>query len=318
MPEHGNDKYQPERDSLIRLFLYVYFLLSSLFIIHFCYAGSEQYSVIKTEYAVIRFNPELKGAADNVAEIYNRLTSELENTLKWRSDFIPEILLIKENKLFQQITGNAFFVAFAIPEKYLIVIDYSKMNLHPFSLSVTLKHELCHLLLHHHIRKENLPKWLDEGICQWISDGISEIIIDKQSVLNEAVISENLIPLNALSRSFPGDKHYLMLAYEESKSVTDYIVKEFGRESLLSFLNDLKNEVNLSEAVQHNFSISFEGLEEKWHFYLKNRITWFVYFSIHIYEILFFFSALITIYGFIRLVIKKREYQDQEDDDNPS
>ncbi len=301
---------------MIRLFLYVYFSLSSLFIIPLCSAGSEQYAVIKTEYAVIRFNPLLKGAANNVAEIYKGLTSELENNLKWRSDFIPEILLIKENKLFQQITGNTFFVAFAIPEKNLIVIDYSKMNVHPFSLSITLKHELCHLLLHHHIRRENLPKWLDEGICQHVSDGISEIIIDKRSVLNEAVISESLIPLNVLSRSFPGDKHSLALAYEESKSIAEYIIKEFGRESFLSFLNDLKNEVNFSEAVYHNFSISFEGLEERWHLYLKNRITWFVYFSIHIYEILFFFSALITIYGFIRLVIKKREYQDKEDDED--
>ena len=295
-----------------RLFLYV---LLSIFILHPCSVGSEQYAVIKTEYAVIRFDALLKGAADDVAEIYKGLTSELENTLQWRSDFRPEILLIRENKIFQQMTGNSLFVAFAVPEKNLIVIDYSKMNTHPFSLSVTLKHELCHLILHHHIRKNNLPKWLDEGICQWVSDGISELIIDKRSVLNEAVIADRLIPLNALSNSFPKDKHSLTLAYEESKSIVEYIVKEFGRTSLLSLLNNLKNEVQLAEAIQNNLSLSFDGLEERWHLYLKNRITWFVYFSIHIYEIIFFAGALITIYGFIRLAIKKREYKDEEDED---
>lgn len=76
------------------------------------------------------------------------------------------MLLIKDGKTFHRIAKNSLIVAIAIPEQYLIVIDYSKVHIHPFTLEVTLKHDVCHLLLHHHIPGDNLPKWLDEGISQ--------------------------------------------------------------------------------------------------------------------------------------------------------
>jgi len=179
---------------------------------------AEDTGVIEEEAVSIRFTGSLHSAAEKLAEVYPRLKAELETTLQWKLDLRPTIFLTKDSRAFQKIIGNDVIVAYAIPRRNLIVIDYSKMKIPPFTIEATVKHELCHLLLHHHIRGGVLPKWLDEGVAQWVSDGIAEILIDgKRSVLSEAILSGKHIPIRFLADSFPDDRNRLMLAYEESK-----------------------------------------------------------------------------------------------------
>lgn len=291
------------------------FFLFVLFIILFQPVYAEQTGIIQTNEVIVVFEEPLRSAAKEVTEIYAGLKVELEETLIWRLNFRPKVLLIKNRKTFERMTGSKFYVAFAIPQKKLVVIDYSKMNTHPFTLGTTLKHELCHLLLHHHIRRDNLPKWLDEGIAQWVSDCIAEIIMDtKQSVLKEATLSGNYISINGLTESFPEDKKSLLLAYEESKSFVEYINSKFGRNGILNILKYLKDGYEVDVAILKGLSIPLDELESRWHSHLRKRTTWFTYLTTNLYGILFFLAALITICGFIRLLIKKRRYKDEEDD----
>jgi hypothetical protein len=225
-------------------------------------------------------------------------------------------VLIKESETFQRTAGTNLIVAFAIPEKNLMVIDYSKTRKDPFSIETTMKHELCHLLLHNYIKEGNLPKWLDEGVCQWVSDGISEIIMtQKRSVLDEAILSGRYISIRALTGRFPRDERYLVLAYEESKSLVEYMISSFGKEAVLSVLNYLEEGVEVDEALLRGLSISLDELESRWHHHLRRRITWVAYLINHLYEILFFLAAMAMIYGFIRVLKKKRAYRDEEEED---
>ncbi|MDY6844602.1 MAG: hypothetical protein SVW57_10975, partial [Thermodesulfobacteriota bacterium] len=50
--------------------------------------------------------------------------------------------------------------------------------------------------------------------------------------------------------------------------------------------------------------------------HLQQKITWFTYLINNLYEILFFLAALITIFGFIRRLKKRKAYDDDEDDDH--
>ncbi len=295
---------------MIRLSFFIFLL----FIVSFESLYAVQRPVIQTNEVVVIFDEPLSVAAKEVSAIYPALKSELETALRWKLDFRPTVLLVKETQSFKRMTGSDFFVAFAVPRKKLIVIDYSKMHNHPFTLGITLKHELCHLLLHHHIGTDNLPKWLDEGVAQWVSDGISELIMDKKRVLDEAILSGNYLPLNALTHRFPRDRRSVSLAYEESKSLVMYMEKEFGEDEILSLLSYLKHGDEIDAAIRKSFSISLDELEKKWRQYLRRTTTWLVYVAIHIYDILFFLTALTAIYGFIRLMIKKRAYKDEDGD----
>ncbi len=292
------------------------FVFIPLFILPFFKSSyAEQLAILQTEDVIVRFEPSLRAAAEEVADIYPALKAELEESIGWSLDFRPAILLIKDEISFQKIANSNLIVAYAVPDKNLIVIDYSRMNTGPFTLGITMEHEMCHLLLHHHIQGDNLPKWLDEGVCQWVSNGIAEIIMKRRSsVLLGATLSGRHIRLEDLRERFPDDGKLLLLAYEESKSLVEYIIRKFGRNRLLQVLDQLKNGDEVYTAFPKVLSISLDELEHNWHSYLRKRNTWFTYISRNFYGILFFLSALAAIYGFIRLARKKRDYRDDDDE----
>jgi len=141
----------------------VLFPLLILLIIPIKSLNAKNRHIIKKEDIIVFFEEPLRIAAKEASDFYPALKAELEKKLKWRVNFRPTILLIKDNKTFQTMAGSDLVVAFAVPGRNLIVIDYSKMKTHPFSIEITLQHELCHLLLHSQIEGKNLPRWLDDG-----------------------------------------------------------------------------------------------------------------------------------------------------------
>ena len=274
---------------------------------------AENTEIIQTDQLSVLFEKPLRTAAKDIVLMYPSLKTELENTLEWSIEFKPTIVLVIDSEKFREMTGNSLIVAYAVSQRNLIVIDYSKMNTKPFSLGPIIKHELCHLLLHDKIRKVMLPRWLDEGVSQWVSDGIAEIIMSRKgSILDGAVLSNRLLSLGTLDKRFPRDEKSLLLAYEESKSIVEFITQEFGRKGLLDLLKHMEDGDEVEVAMLKSFSIPPDELQRRWHTHLKKKITWFAYLASNLYGILFFLAALITIAGFVRVVIKKSRYEDED------
>jgi hypothetical protein len=253
--------------------------------------------------------------AEEVAKVYPAIRAELEKSLPWETDFYPRIVLVKDRQVFLRAAGSKIFLAYAVPRRYLIVIDTSRVYAKPFTLETTLKHELCHLLLHHHIADSRLPRWLDEGVCQWASGGISELMATHGSnALTKAVVDKTVMRMRDLE-TFPRDEESIVLAYEESKNLIEYIAGEYGQQSIVRMLNYLREGYTVDDSVQKSLSITLAELERTWHGYLKGKYSWFSYLSNNLYPILFLAGALLTILGFIRFLKKKREYVDEEEGD---
>ncbi|UCD32931.1 MAG: hypothetical protein JSV38_03370 [Desulfobacterales bacterium] len=271
---------------------------------------------LQTGYVKVLFDTSLKSAAEETLHLYPQTKEDIESLFNWKLRTRPSVLLVKTREYFQKMAGDALVVAFAVPEKNLIVIDYSKMIKHPFSLETTLKHELAHLLLHQHVNEDILPRWLVEGLCQWASGGIGEIIKDpKSSLLNRAAFSRKFIRLDELQREFPFDKRDRLLAYEESKSFITYLAGRFGKEIILQVLYHMKNGKTAEASMQTASAIPFADLEKQWHHFLRKKITWFTFLSYYLYEILFTLMAFTTVVAFIRQRIKKKRYVDDEPED---
>ena len=274
----------------------------------------EKHTLVDRTVTVL-FDDPLQNPAMEVLKMYPAIRAELQKDLGWSTDFRPEIVLIKDSATFRRVVGSDLVTALAIPQKDLIVVDYSKMNVHPFTLATTLKHELCHLELHHHIAQSTLPRWLDEGICQWVTGGFAEIMTEgTHSILREAALSNRLISFEGLAERFPHEGRDILLAYEESRSIVEYIKSEFGVSGVRSILKYLSQDDNLENAVQKSLLISLNELEKRWRLSITEKTLWFSYISDNLYEILFLFAALITIYGFFRTLKKKREYKDEEEE----
>lgn len=271
------------------------------------------YSSLETDDVIVLFDEPLHGATREVASIYPRLKSELEEILGWNLDYKPAVLLIKDRETFQKRAGSPFFTALAVPGHGTVVIDYSRMAASPSLLATTVKHELCHLILHRHIQRNHLPKWLDEGVAQWISGGMAEIIMDrKRFILTRAVLSGRYFRISDLATQFPSDERGLLTAYEQSKDLIEYIVKRFGANRILDILDHLKEGASPDRAIYRSLFISLDDLEGEWIKDLRKRATWLTYLSVYLYEILFFLGALLTVLGFIRVMIRKRSYRDDD------
>jgi len=278
---------------------------------------AEEFYVFENKDVKILFENLLEPAAKEVAEMYPGIRASLERDFGWELNLKPSVLLIRDSKHFQRMGAHPLTVGFAVPKSSMIVIDYTKMARHPFTIENTLKHEMGHLLLHHHIKGHPIPRWLDEGVCQWASDGLADIIVDqKRSLLNRAALRGAFIPLDSLSHGFPSDNDGLMLAYEESKSFLTYIIGTDGREGVLRILNHMKSGESIEQAFLNALSISLHDLEQEWHASLRKEATWFILLSYYLYEILFGFMALISIFAFIKIILKKRAYMADDPEDS--
>ncbi|MGE0087747.1 MAG: hypothetical protein AB7S75_25325, partial [Desulfococcaceae bacterium] len=136
--------------------------------------------------------------------------------------------------------------------------------------------------------------------------------------LRTALLSGNIIALRELETRFPHDRNGLVLAYETGKSFTEFIVREFGKDALFDILDNLKNGDDTETAVQNALSLSLAEAEKQWHRHLRKTGTWFIWLSVHMYEILFLLAALVTVYGFFRMLIKQRTYTDGDEEDESS
>jgi hypothetical protein len=294
-----------------RAILTIFFVTLCVLLVAGAEAGELQ--SLQTEDVEVFFDASLRPAAKEVLHLYPIVRQDLESLFAWKLHLKPSVLLIKTRKDFLKISGDSLVVAFADPQKNLIVIDNSKMIQHPFSLANTLKHEVAHLLLHQYIRADIFPRWLDEGLCQWASDGIGEVIRDpKSSLLNRAAFSSKFIRLRELQQGFPPDKRSRLLAYEESKSFVAYLAGRFGREIIFKILHHMESGLTAETAIQTASFIPFEVLEKEWRHSVSKQMTWFALLSYYLYEILFALMALITIYAFIRRRIKKKHYWEDE------
>ena len=294
-----------------RLFLLV--LFAFIFLVPATRLSAKEVRVLQAEEVTVSFDPPLESTAREIVRNYPLIKADLEGMFGWNLMFRPTILLVKERKEFLRSAPNPLTVAFAVPRRNLIVIDYATAISRPFSLEDILKHELCHLLIHAHIRHPMLPRWLDEGVCQWASGGIGDIIMNqKRSFLNRAALRGRFIPLKHLADRFPYEKESHVLAYEESKAIVVYIISKYGREKFLNVLGKMKNGEPVESAVFQTLSVSITELEKDWHRSLEKGVTWLAYLSYHLYEILFVLTAMVTVYAFIKMIRKKRAYSDEE------
>jgi hypothetical protein len=276
---------------------------------------SAAYQVIKTPGLEVQYEQQAGSAAQEVVTLYPAVKKTLTEQIPWETEFAPRIILLRDRQIFLRNAGSEIFLAYAVPRKNLIVLDASRVYSKPFTLETTLKHELCHLLLHHHIPDSSLPRWLDEGVCQWASGGISELLAtDGSGALAKAIVAGTVIRMRDLQR-FPNDEASLVLAYEQSKNLIEYVGNKYGRDAILRILQHAREGYTADESIQKSLSINFHELEHQWHGYLRGKYTWFSYLSNNLYVLLFLLAGVMTIYGFIRFLRKKREYLDEEEDD---
>jgi len=153
----------------------------------------------------------------------------------------------------------AWAIGQAFPENNIVIIGIPTDQLEYGSH--TAAHELTHVLVGHLTFSclGFIPTWLNEGLAVYGEGGRS----DFQAALDHAVTGNTLTSLRSLNGNFP-DSSLSTLAYGESYSVVNYLIKTYSRDKMTALLLDLRDGQTIDAALQAVYGFNTDGLETAW------------------------------------------------------
>lgn len=126
----------------------------------------------------------------------------------------------------------------------------------------TLAHELTHLVVHQATDNPyaGVPRWLDEGLAMYAEEGLPP---DNQRALDEGIRNNELLSIQSMS-SYSGNADEVDLYYGEVYAVVDFVLNEYGRESLQELLAIFAEGARQEDALQEVLGVGLQELDALW------------------------------------------------------
>ena len=124
-------------------------------------------------------------------------------------------------------------------------------------------HELTHVVFATAVDNpyHDPPHWLNEGLAVYLADGYAAS--DRKQV-GQAAKAGAIIPLDGLAGAFPTTRERFFLAYAESVSAVDRIVRVSGRDALVKLIRLYADGVSDDEAFQAALGRDVAGFQADW------------------------------------------------------
>ncbi len=130
-------------------------------------------------------------------------------------------------------------------------------------VSIVIPHELTHLVFDTTVRNpyHDPPRWLNEGLAVYLAQGYDA---NDRGQVAGAVAAVDLMPLEALTGEFPTTGARFALAYAESVSAVDYLVRTHGRDALVRLVRTYATGVTDDEAFTAALGRDAAAFEAAW------------------------------------------------------
>ena len=130
-------------------------------------------------------------------------------------------------------------------------------------VGIVIPHELVHLVFDTAVRNPYRfpPRWFNEGLAVYLSEGFTS---SDRGLVQDAVRTQDLIPLDALGGQFPTDAQKTYLAYAESVSAIDYLVRTDGKDALLGLVKAYKDGLTDDEAFGRALGRNLATFQSGW------------------------------------------------------
>ncbi len=130
-------------------------------------------------------------------------------------------------------------------------------------VGIVIPHELTHLVFDTaaHNAYHFPPRWLNEGVAVYQSQGYGAE--DRASVTG-AARDGSLIPLDGLTGQFPTTGDRFRLAYAESVSAVDYLVRIYGPDALVTLIRSYADGRTDDEAFTAAIGVDVSAFSDAW------------------------------------------------------
>ena len=105
------------------------------------------------------------------------------------------------------------------------------------------------------------PRWLNEGVAVYESEGYGP---SDRSDVRGAASDGSLIPLPGLTGQFPTSGTGFRLAYAESVSAVDFLIKSYGQDALVGLIHSYADGRTDDEAFQAATGMTMAAFSDAW------------------------------------------------------
>ena len=130
-------------------------------------------------------------------------------------------------------------------------------------VGIVIPHELTHLVVDtaagnpYHFP----PRWLNEGLAVYESQGYDA---SDRGRISDAVSSQTLIPLDGLVGQFPTSADGFFLAYAESVSAVDFMIRAYSTDALVTLIRSYKDGQTDDEAFRKGLGVDTAAFAAAW------------------------------------------------------
>jgi hypothetical protein len=130
-------------------------------------------------------------------------------------------------------------------------------------VGIVIPHELVHLVFDTAVDNPYRfpPRWFNEGLAVYLSEGYTR---SDQGLVSQAVTTRDLMPLDALTGQFPTEFNLTALAYAESASAIDYLVRTYGQPALVTLVTAYKDGLTDDEAFTRALGVDLATFQTGW------------------------------------------------------
>ena len=180
----------------------------------------------------------------------------------------------KTHSLYFNIPNRDFISGFAkLKSNEIYVKAPAMLRYNIFDFEKVLKHELAHIFIENVSSPHTPPRWLHEGLAMEL-EPMWYWINPRAIVLPYAFLSNQLIPFKNLN-TFPPEKKFLQISYEQSRDFVNYLITNFGQKKMLLLLENYRNSGDIDSAVILTYGQPLDDIEYLWRQDLKTKYTWF-------------------------------------------
>ncbi len=151
----------------------------------------------------------------------------------------------------------------AFPDIRTLVAQITPSQLDDPWVGIVIPHELTHLVFDTATSNpyHGPPHWLNEGLAVYLSQGFDS---GDHSDVSGAIRAGTLMPLPALDGQFPTFGDRFSLAYAESVSAIDFMVRTYGQPALVQLIRSYAEGRTDDEAFKAALGVDVTGFEAAW------------------------------------------------------